>query len=290
MNGAAAETGRGSGASIAFTILVHGAMVMRILIAAALLAAAPAVCQQAPEEPRLKSRTEVVAQPPASAPQQNPNGIWIVPAGTKIPIQLRQAVSTKNAQSGDPIYAQTTFPIVIDNIIMIPAGTYVKGVIDSSKRAGRIKGSAELRFHLTTLIFPNGYTLDLAAAIDQVPGNTESRMKEPGTVKHDSEKGADLKRIGEGAATGAQIGGMAGAASGSVRGIGVGGLSGIAAGALIAMLARGSDVRFDIGSGVEVSLNQAIGIEAEKVARAGMMPASTAPAPVISAPVVNVQR
>lgn len=263
---------------------------MRSVIAAVLFVTASAICQQPPDtQPRLKTRTEVAAEG-AKSPEPPASNRWVVPAGTKIPIQLRQAVSTKNAQAGDPIYAQTTFPIVVDGVIMIPAGTYAKGVIDSAKRAGRIKGSAELRFHLTTLIYPNGYTLDLAAAIEQVPGSPDSRMKEPGTVKHDSEKGADVRRIGEAAATGAQIGGMAGAASGGVRGIGIGGISGIAAGTLIALLARGSDVRFDIGSGVEVSLNQAIAVEADKVTRAGALPASTAPAPVITTPVVNVQQ
>jgi hypothetical protein len=257
-------------------------------VAAVVLCASAGICQQPSEQPRLKTRTELPAQ--AAKPEPGANGLWIVPAGTKIPIQLRQAVSTKNAQTGDPIYAQTTFPIVVDGVIMIPAGTYVKGVVDTAKRAGRIKGSAELQFHLTDMIYPNGYALSLAAAIDQVPGNSDSRMKEPGVVKHDSEKGADLKRIGEGAATGGAIGGMAGASSGSVRGIGIGGLSGIAAGSLIALLARGSDVRFEIGSGVEVSLNQPIAIEAEKVARAGVMPASSAPAPVITAPIVTVEK
>lgn len=268
---------------------------MQKLTAAILLVVTSAIGQeptpQAPaEDLKLKRRDE----PQASAPPGEAAAAarWIVPAGTKIPIQLRQAVSTRNAQPGDPIYAQTTFPIVQDGVIMIPAGTYVKGIVDTSKRAGRIKGSAELQFHLTTLIYPNGYTLELAAAIDQVPGNTDSKMKEPGTVKHDSEKGTDLKRIGDAAATGGQIGGLAGAAtSGSMRGLGIGGLSGVAAGSLIALLARGSDVRFEIGSGVEVSLNHAIGIDAEKVMRAGMMPASTAPAPVIaSPPIVTVER
>jgi len=270
---------------------------MRNLTAAVLLTVSVACCQPRSEQPpgaapRLKSRTEVPASGATSqsAPKPGANGLWIVPAGTKIPIQLRQPVSTKNAQPGDPIYAQTTFPIVVDGVIMIPAGSYAKGVVDASKRAGRIKGAAELQFHLTALIYPNGYTLDLAAAIDQVPGSADSRMKEPGTVKHDSEKGADLKRIGEAAATGGQIGGMAGATSGSIRGVGIGGLSGIAAGTLIALLARGNDVRFEIGSGVEVSLNHAIAIEAEKVMRAGVVPVSTVPSPVISAPIVTVQK
>ncbi len=271
-------------------------MRMRTVVVAILLAGLPAVCQQTPpqtsdDQPRLRKRDEPPARAPGLNPQPpNANGVWVVPAGTKIPIQLRQAVSTKNAQPGDPIYAQTTFPIVVDNIIMIPAGTFVKGVVDTSKRAGRIKGSAELQFHLTTLIYSNGYTLELAAAVDQVPGSSDAHMKEPGTIKRDSDKGDDLRRIGQDAATGGQIGALAGAASGSVRGLGVGGLAGVAAGTLIAVLARGADVRFEIGSGVEVSLNRAIAVEGEKVTRASMLPASNSPAPVITAPIVTVQK
>jgi hypothetical protein len=167
---------------------------------------------------------------------------------------------------------------------MIPAGTFVKGVVDTSKRAGRIKGKAELQFHLTNLIYPNGYTVDIAAAVDQVPGSADTHMKEPGKIERDSAKGDDLKKISEDAATGGQIGALGGAASGSMRGLGIGGVSGIAAGSLIGILARGSDVRFEIGSGVEVSLNRAIAVDGEKAARPGLLPASSAPAPVIAPP------
>lgn len=269
---------------------------MKPLTGVLLLLTMAAVCQAIPgqppaDQPTLRQRTETLGNPRTpDRPRQSATGIWIVPAGTKIPIQLRQAVSTKNAQPGDPIYAQTTFPIVQDGIIMIPAGTYVKGVVDASKRAGRIKGRAELQFHLTTLIYPNGYTLELAAAIDQVPGSADSHMKEPGTVTHDAQKGEDIANIGDAAQKGAIIGSIGGAASGSFRGFGAGGISGIAAGTLIALLARGGDVRFEIGSGVEVSLNRAIGIDGAKVMQAGVQPASNAPAPVIAAPIISVDK
>jgi hypothetical protein len=216
------------------------------------------------------------------------DGWWVVPAGTQIPIQLRQAVSTKNALPGDPIYGQTTFPIIVNNVVMIPAGTFVKGIVDSSKRAGRIKGKAELQFHLTSLIYPNGYTLEIVAAVDQVPGSFDRHMKEPGKIEHDSAKGEDLKKVADVAATGGQIGALGGATTGSVRGLGIGGVSGIAAGSLIGILARGADVRFEIGSGVEVALNRPIAVDGEKVTRGSIMPASTAPAPVITGP--NVQQ
>jgi type IV secretion system protein VirB10 len=218
-------------------------------------------------EPRLKTRTEVAH--PEPAPKVVTGDVWILPAGTKIPIQLRQPVSTKNAQPGDAIYAQTSFPVVTDGEIVIPAGTWVQGVVDLVRRAGRLKGTAELQFHLTTLIYPHGYTLNIAAAIDQVPGDETARMKEPGTVKRDSEKGKDLERVGTGASQGGQIGALAGVATrGSMRSLGVGGLSGIAAGTLIALLARGSDVRFDAGTAVEISLSHAMAIERAKVTRA----------------------
>lgn len=230
------------------------------------LAAGLATGQQAPppagnNQPKLQTREELAA-PPQRAPV--PVGkLWIMPAGTKIPIQLRQSLSTKDARAGDPVYAQTSFPVLVDGHIVIPAGTWVQGEVDSVKRAGRIKGTAELQFHLTTLIYANGYSVNMAAAIDRVPG-TDTRMKEPDTVQHDPEKGKDLERVGDAAAKGGMIGTAAGAITGDIRGIGVGGMSGIAAGTLIALLTRGTDVKFDTGTGVEIVLNHAIGIEADK--------------------------
>ncbi len=213
---------------------------------------------------QLKNRNDL----PATTPKTNlpPGSLWIVPAGTKIPLQLRQPLSTKSAQPGDPVYAQTSFPIVINSTMMIPAGTWVQGKVDMVKRAGRIKGTAELQFHLTQLIYPTGYTLDIAAAIDRVPGDTGSTIKEPGIVKQNSEKEKDLEHVTETAARTGGIGALAGAAaSPSIRGFGVGGVAGIAAGTLIGILARGTDVRFDTGTAVEIALNQAMAIEPDKV-------------------------
>jgi hypothetical protein len=243
-----------------------------------LLAAVTALAQQSPDQlpngkPSLKTRTDLPAS--AGAEQvQTPGQKWIVPAGTKVPVQLRQAISTKNAQPGDPIYGQTSFPVVVSEQVMIPAGTFVQGVVDRVKRAGRIKGTAELQFHLTTLLYPNGYALTIAAAIDQVPGSEDSGMKEPGTVKHDSEKGRDLKRIGTGAAQGAAIGSVAGiAVRPTPGGVGAGGLAGIGAGTLIAVLARGSDIRFETGTVVEVVLTHAMALDPAKIMRTATLPA-----------------
>ena len=237
-------------------------MSTRILVATLLLSAV----SQAQQPTGLKSRTDLPAATTPAAPRA-PGDLWIVPAGTRIPIQLREPVSSKSAQQGDPIYAQTAFPIVIQNTMVIPAGTWVQGTVDSVKRAGRIKGVASLQFHLTQFIYASGYTVDVAAAIARVPGDTGSTMKEPGIVQHDAEKGKDLERVGEAASKAGQIGALAGAAaSPSIRGFGVGGLAGVAAGTLIGILVRGTDVRFDTGTSVDIALNQAMAIEPEQVA------------------------
>jgi hypothetical protein len=206
--------------------------------------------------------------PPQTTPKQDlaPGSLWIVPAGTKIPLQLRQPLSTKTAQPGDPVYAQTAFPIVVNSTMMVPAGTWVQGKVDSVKRAGRIKGTAELQFHLTQLIYPSGYTLDITAAIDRVPGDAGVTTKESGTVKQNGEKEQDLGKVIDTAAKTGGIGALAGAAaSPSIHGFGVGGVAGIAAGTLIGILARGTDVKFDTGTAVEIAITQAMAIEPDKV-------------------------
>ena len=222
-----------------------------------------ALAAQAPDaQQKLKMRDETPS--PVANPVQAEKA-WVVPAGTRIPIQLQQPISTKNAQTGDAIYARTNFPVLVNGHVMIPPGTYVQGVVDSVRRAGRIKGTAELRFHVTSLIYQNGYNVDLTAQIDQVPGSPDSHMEEPGAVKHDSEKGKDLERVGRAASEGAIIGSTAGTLGGNIRSFGIGGLSGIAAGTLIAVLTRGSDVRFETGTVVDVALAQSVALDKDKV-------------------------
>ena len=209
---------------------------------------------------QLKTRDQLPGKP-----DETPGPLLVIPAGTRLPIQLRQALSTKNAQPGDAVYAQTVFPVVASGGIAIPAGTWVQGVVDTVKRAGRIKGTAELQFHLTSLIYANGHTVDMAAAIAQVPGSQNASVREPGVVKQDSEKGKDFQKALDIGSKTAQMGALTGVAvNPSIRALGVGGLAGIAAGTLIALLGRGSDVRFDAGTSVELALTQAIAIDKEK--------------------------
>lgn len=223
---------------------------MRFL-AMLLLMGATALAQQAPA--------------PSENPTPAPNSVTIA-AGTKIPLSLKNAISTKSARPGDPVYLVTTFPITENDEMLIPAGTYVQGVITSVTRAGRVKGRAELLMHFTTLIFPNGYTVNLPGALDSLPGAENSTIKDKeGTVQHSGEKGHDTATVAGTGATGAMIGAAAGGGKGALLGAAAGGATGLA----IAMLTRGSDVRFEPGTTIEMVLQRPLTLQEGRLHRSG---------------------
>ena len=64
----------------------------------------------------------------------------VVPANTTIPVSLRNTISSRTAYVGQAIYCQTVYPIVVNDRIAIPVGSYVKGAVAQVVRAGRVKG------------------------------------------------------------------------------------------------------------------------------------------------------
>jgi type IV secretion system protein VirB10 len=161
-----------------------------------------------------------------------------IPAGTKVPLRLKQAISTKTAKEGDAVYAETAFPVAIDDRILIPVGTYVQGKISHIQRGGHIKGRAELLIHFTSLIYPSGYTVMLPGALENVPGAEHATMKDSeGTIRQDRDTGKKIETAAKTAGAGATIGGL----SGGWKGAGIGGGIGAGVGAAIGMLSRGGD-------------------------------------------------
>ena len=65
-----------------------------------------------------------LAPDPAAPSVESAKPTLTIPAGTRVPLTLKQAISTKTARDGDPVYAQTAFPFVLNERIVIPAGTY----------------------------------------------------------------------------------------------------------------------------------------------------------------------
>ena len=202
-------------------------------------------------------RSQNSDQPASSTPTQ-PKTI-VVPAGTQVLLHLRSPINTKNARVGDAVYCETAFPVTQDNVMIIPSHTYVKGQIMRVQRPGRVKGRAELQFNFNTLIFPDGYTIQLPGSLQNVPGSDNSSMSdEEGTVKANGQKGKDAETVATTAGAGAAIGGLSTA---TVKGAAIGGGIGGAVGLAKVLLTRGQEIRLETGTAVEMVLQRPLAID-----------------------------
>jgi hypothetical protein len=177
----------------------------------------------------------------------------VVPAGTVIPITLTSRVSTKNSKDGDGIYGKTSFPITIDNKIVIPEGSYVRGKITEVKRPGKVKGKPELTLSFQTLVLPNGVTLPIYTSLRGAGG--EGERKGEATVQGEGSKGDDAKTVERTTVEGAGIGAIG---SRTVKGAGVGGAIGAGAGAAAVLLTRGQDLVLGPGTTLEIVLDRPV--------------------------------
>jgi len=214
---------------------------------------------------------ETAAPSPAPAAVSDANVVTI-PAGTKIPLSLAQAISTKNAREGDAVYATTAFPFVMDNRMVIPAGSYVQGKISHAERAGHGHGRAEILMHFTSIIYPSGYTVMLGGSIENTPGADNKSMKDSeGTIQQDKETGKKVEDAAKSGAYGGAIGGIGGGLGGGFSGARIGAGAGAVAGIAYALLKRGADVKLEVGTSIEMEIQRAITVDATRisVAKAG---------------------
>lgn len=234
-------------------------VLLAISFAVAQEATSPATQEQSSSKDAAPAKAATVPEAEEAAP-----ATIVVPAGTKVPLVLKHAVSTKNAQVGDNLYLESTFPVVQNNRMVIPPGTYVQGVVAAVKRPGRIKGRAELLVHFTTMIFPNGYMVSFPGALDNVPGAESQKVKDKeGTIQADSQKGKDIATAASTTATGTLIGGLRNGGKGAGIGAGIGGATGL----IIAMLSKGNEVRLEAGTGVEMVLERPLTLEEVQLSR-----------------------
>ncbi len=244
---------------------------MRALIALLLLSIGAAAQSVPALPPAISSQSTVATNPVIAsvatpAPTADPNRL-VIPSGTKVPIVLKHAISTKGSREGDAVYAETTFPVVLNDRVVIPPGTYVQGRITHIQRAGRVKGRAEVLMHFTTLIYPSGYTVVMPGALQNAPGVDKADVKDgEGTVREDGQTGEKVGKAAqaglEGATGGAIIGGLS---SGSGTGAGIGAGVGGAAGVVIAMLSRGNDVKMDVGTSIEMVIQRDVPLDSTRL-------------------------
>jgi hypothetical protein len=229
---------------------------------AAQMPAGPAQGPAVQTPPAQPPTTPAAAVSPVSdsAPNARPKN-YVVPSGTRLPLILHNAVTTRNAKPGDPIYLETLFPIVIDNRILIPAGSYVQGEIQEAKRPGKVKGTGEIRLRLTSMVLPNGYAVDFNAVPSNAgTGGNEATDKE-GNIHGDTDKAGDVGTVLKTTGIGAGVGGIA---TQSAKGAGIGAGAGAAVGLAAVLLTRGPELELPRGTTVDVVTDRAIYLDASR--------------------------
>ncbi|HKV80653.1 MAG TPA: hypothetical protein VJP02_21060 [Candidatus Sulfotelmatobacter sp.] len=222
---------------------------------------------QSSNAPQTDKGGDTTSAPAAARVEEAPDpNIAVIPSGTKVPLQLAQAISTKNAREGDPVYAQTAFPFVLNDHILIPAGTYVQGKVMHAEHAGRSKKRAELLIHFTSIIYPSGYTVMLPGSIDNTPGADDKGVKDSeGTIQQDKDTSKRVEDAAKGAAVGGTVGSIGGLAAGGLNGARYGGLAGIAGGVAWALLKHGPEVKLPVGTSIEMEIQRDVKVDASRI-------------------------
>jgi hypothetical protein len=127
-------------------------------------------------------------------------------------------LSTNRNLPGDSFEATLEKPLTVDGWLVAPKGSRVEGRVLESKKAGRVKGVAELSFDLVRLTTADGKNVDIATA--------------PFGEAGEKSRNEDLKKIGWGAGIGAVIGAIAWGGKGAAIGAGAG--AGAGAGTVLA--------------------------------------------------------
>ncbi|HLV96377.1 MAG TPA: hypothetical protein VKS44_14390 [Candidatus Acidoferrales bacterium] len=216
------------------------------------------------------------AAPGAEGAKAESDAKLALPAGTHIPLVLHNAISTRSTKPGDPVYFETIYPVILNGKIVVPAGSWVNGTVTEAKRAGRVKGRAEVMMRLTTLILPNAYVISLVAGPSNAgTGGNETTDRE-GRIKGDSDKARDAGTVIDTTMAGAGIGAIA---AQSARGAGIGAGVGAAVGLATVLLSRGPDADLPRGTTLDAVLDHTIMLDAGKINFTSPGQASALPGP-----------
>ena len=183
-----------------------------------------------------------------------------IPQGAHALLRLVNSVSTRTAREGDYVYLRTATPIVADGQVVIPADSYVQGVVSHALRSGRVKGRAELGIRIETLTLATGKVIQVAPHLASVDseGSDQKVVGNENQVQQGSSHGSDAVRVATLSGTGAAIGGIA---DRSWKGAGIGAGAGSALGLASVLLTRGREVELRQGSTIDVVFDRPVGVD-----------------------------
>jgi type IV secretory pathway VirB10-like protein len=219
---------------------------------------AQATANGAPEAPRDQPAAAVppreVREPaaeaaPAAAPVEPPARQFeqlVIPASSVVGLRVETSLSTERARLEDRVEARVTRDLLVDERVVVPAGTRAIGTVTLVERGGKMKDRARLGVRFHTLALADG---------TELPINTEAIYREG-----DSPTGESARKIGGAAAGGAILGALLGGKKGAI----VGATTGAAGGTAVVMAGDRNAATLPSGTIVTIKLAAPVGVEVEK--------------------------
>lgn len=164
-----------------------------------------------------------------------------VPDGTRLAVKLDTTVASNASHPEDVVSGTLVNPVSEDDVLVLPAGSSVKGVVVSAVPSGKVKGRASLSIKFTSI------TVDDQPYVIAAPYGREAQAT----------KGDDAKKVGIGAAGGAVVGAILGGGKGAAIGTAVGG----GAGTAVVLSTSGDEVQWPAGTVIDVVLSQPVDVK-----------------------------
>lgn len=169
------------------------------------------------------------------------DSIYRLPAGTRIKLKLDAELSSKFSSVNDTFIASLAEPVIVRNVVVVPAGTLVGGRVIAARPAasGGKNGSLDLSFESMKFSDDDFRNID-AVLVDKLTAAANNQF-------------GVLSVVG-----GAGIGALFGSISGSSRGALIGGGIGAAIGTGIALSRKGKEVKIDKNVKFEIKLRREV--------------------------------
>lgn len=169
-----------------------------------------------------------------------------LPAGREIPVRLTESLSSDRTPDGASFNGVVARDVVVDGLVVLPAGSAASGHVVEAKDSGRFKGNAVLSIELTA-VRRHGKLLSIAT--------------DPYTVASKGRGKSTAVKVGGGAAIGAVLGGIFGGGKGAAIGAAAGG----GGGAAVQGLSHPKEVAISSESVVPFRLAQSFSVSTAEV-------------------------
>jgi hypothetical protein len=216
------------------------------------------------DAPVLKTRphdSQRSLTPPDFQPQQSQSGAQnpapvygaspdAIPQGTRFVLGLQDPLDTHNLTQGQHFTAELRDNLSTPSGLVLPRGCAVRGHVATFEHGFM---GARLMLAMDEIDTGHGW-VPLVATFTGVPGDPS--IKSTGLEGEITQRGPDKKRLIANAAIGAGVGAATGAAAGGGKGALAGAVAGAGLGTASSFLMKGSDIKLDKGTNLEVRLDR----------------------------------